>query len=144
MAYPIREIEGRRTRRVGLIALIVAALFLLTSLRWLSSFAIDYQWWQEMGQLQTYFSMLAYAVVPVAIATVIAFIAFWIAHARALKFAGTGLGRHRWYRRLSTLALFLLGLLRRPGYYRHLDRRSLFRRTRRRRSRCRLARSGLR
>ena len=110
MAYPIREIEGRRSRRLGCIALAIVAVVILTSLRWLASFAIDYQWWKEVGQLRTYFSMMAYAVIPAAIATIIGFIAFWVSHARALKFAGTGLGRHRLYRRISTLALLLLGL----------------------------------
>src|SRR5690242_11091343 len=111
MAYPIREIEGgRRGRRIGCAAFVIAAFIVLASLRGLASFAINYQWWKEMGQLHTYFSMMAYAVIPAAIATVIGFIAFWISHARALKFAGTGLGRHRWYRRISTLALLLVGL----------------------------------
>jgi len=89
---------------------VIGVVIILVSLRGLASFAIDYQWWKEMGQLRTYFSMMAYAVIPVAITTIIGFIAFWVAHARALKFAGTGLGQHRWYRRLSTLGLFLLGL----------------------------------
>ena len=35
----------------------------------------------------------------------------WLAHARALKFAGTGLGEHRLYARISALALLLLGYL---------------------------------
>ena len=111
MAYSIREIEGGRSRsRIGCITLVVVVLVILVSLRGISSFAIDYQWWKEMGQLRTYFSMLAYAVVPAAIAAIIAFISFWIAHARALKFAGTGLRHHRMYAVISTIALLLLGI----------------------------------
>ncbi len=112
MAYPIRTIEGpRRRRRAGCITLIIVAVVLLTSLRAIASFIIDYQWWQEMGQLRTYFSMMLYALVPAALATVIAFVAYWITHARALKFAGTGLGRHRWYTLVSTLALLVLAVI---------------------------------
>src|SRR5205814_184852 len=60
---------------------------------------------------RTYFSMMAYAAVPAIIATIIAFLAYWITHARALKFAGEGLGRHRWYRGASALALLLLAII---------------------------------
>src|SRR5258708_3303031 len=56
--------------------------------------------------------MLAYTVFPPAIATIIGFILLWVAHARALKFAGTGLGKHRWYARISTLGIFVVALVR--------------------------------
>src|SRR5260370_8903299 len=64
-----------------------------------------------MGQLHTWFSMLAYGVVPTAAATILGFLVFWIAHARALKHAGTGLRRYPLYAKLSTLAFFLLALI---------------------------------
>src|SRR5260370_12857788 len=55
--------------------------------------------------------MAAFTVIPPAIATIIGFVLLWVAHARALKFASTGLGRHRWYARISTLAIFIVALL---------------------------------
>ena len=64
-----------------------------------------------MGQLPTWFSMLAYSFIPTAAGTLLGFVVFWIAHARALKHAGTGLGEHPLYAKLSTLAIFLLALL---------------------------------
>ncbi|HYL76615.1 MAG TPA: UPF0182 family protein [Bryobacteraceae bacterium] len=112
MAEPIRhrQISGRSKRGGCLTVFIVlAALFL--AIRLFTSFAIDYQWWKEMGQLNTWFSMLAYSIVPTVATTLIGFVAFWIAHARALKHAGTGLGRYPLYAKLSTLAVFLLSLM---------------------------------
>src|SRR6266702_769173 len=53
--------------------------------------------------------MIYYSLAPVAAATLLAFAVLWIAHARALKFAGTSLGQHRLYQRVSTAALLLLG-----------------------------------
>lgn len=111
MARPIAEIRGAQRRRFGCISLVIAFFLILTVFRWFASYAIDYEWWKEMGQLHTWFSMLAYSVVPVAIAAVIGFVAFWIAHARALKLAGTGLGQHPWYARIATLAILLLSIL---------------------------------
>lgn len=63
-----------------------------------------------MGQLPTWFSMLAYSVIPLSAATVVAFAVFWIAHARALKHAGTGMREHPIYAKLSTLGIFLIAL----------------------------------
>ncbi len=64
-----------------------------------------------MGQLDTWFSMLLYGLTPTLLATIIAFLVFWIAHARGLKFAGEGLGRYPLYARISTAALFLVAIV---------------------------------
>jgi len=105
-----REIEGS-SKRSGCLSLVIVAFVVFVAVRVLCSFAIDYEWWKEMGQLQTWFSMLAYTVVPTAVATLVGFVAFWIAHARALKHAGTGLGEHPLYAKLSTLAILVLALI---------------------------------
>jgi uncharacterized membrane protein (UPF0182 family) len=55
--------------------------------------------------------MLYYSMAPLTAATLLAFAALWITHARALKFAGTSLGEHPIYARISALALLLLGYL---------------------------------
>ena len=111
MATPIRQIEGPASRRAGCITIAVLAFIILAALRAFASYAIDFEWWKEMGQLRTWFSMLAYSVVPVVIAAVIGFLVLWISHARALKFAGAGFGMHRWYGRISTLAILLVAIL---------------------------------
>ena len=105
-----RQIEGP-VRRVGCISLVVAAVVIFIAARVISSWTIDYEWWREMGQLRTWFSMLAYGIIPVSAATLIAFLIFWIAHARALKHAGTRLNEHRLYALLSTLAILLIALM---------------------------------
>jgi uncharacterized protein len=107
------RLGGGRTRRslATRITLIVLALLLLLGARSIASFTIDYQWWNEMGQLRTWFSLLTYSVAPVVAATLLAFGVLWLAHARALKFAGTGLGEHPVYARVSAVALLLLGYL---------------------------------
>ncbi len=106
--------RGRRRTRSSLatrITLIVIALLLLLGARSIASYTIDFQWWNEMGQLNTWFSLLTYSVAPLIGATLLAFAALWVAHARALKFAGTGLHEHPIYARVSALLLLLLGYL---------------------------------
>jgi uncharacterized membrane protein (UPF0182 family) len=83
-------------------------LFVLA--RWLCSWAIDYQWWKEMGQLHTWFSILAYSLIPTTGATIIAFAVFWIAHTLALKHAHTRLSDHPLYARIAALAIFFISL----------------------------------
>jgi uncharacterized protein len=62
---------------------------ILLGARSLASFSIEYQWWKELGQIDTWLAMLAYGFAPMLAATLIAFGVLWVAHARALKFAGT-------------------------------------------------------
>ena len=105
--------HGRRTRgspatRIGLLVLLV---LLLIGARSLASYAIEIRWWKEVGQFNTWLSMLTYSLAPVGAATLLAFAVLWMAHARALKFAGTGLGEHRTYARASALVLLLVGYL---------------------------------
>src|SRR5208282_4376600 len=92
-------------------SIVIGVAVLFFAARLFCSWTIDYQWWKEMGQLPTWFSMLAYGFIPTAAGTCPCFAAFWIAHARALKHAGTGLGKHPLYAKLSTLAIFFLALI---------------------------------
>jgi uncharacterized protein len=93
------------------ITLIVAVIVLLFAARTIASYVIDVEWWKELGQFDTWLSMLTYSFAPLAAATVLAFGALWIAHARALKFAGTSLGEHGLYAKLSALGLLILGYI---------------------------------
>jgi uncharacterized protein len=108
--YIERGFKKRRSRATG-VALIVAAIVILLGARSIASFSIEYQWWQELGQLDTWFSMLAYGFAPMVAATFIAFAALFVAHARALKFAGTGLAEHPLYAWISALGLLFAGYL---------------------------------
>ncbi len=91
--------------------ILIVLLLLLASARWIASFAIEYQWWKEMQQVETWLQMLSYNVIPVAGAAVLAFAALWVAHARGMKSAGTGLRQHPVYAQVSTAALFVVALL---------------------------------
>jgi uncharacterized protein len=101
---------GRRLSTPAvLIAAGVALVVLLLGARTFASYAIEVAWWKELGQFHTWLSMLTYSVAPLAAATAVAFFALWIAHARALKFAGTRLAEHPLYARLATLGALALG-----------------------------------
>ncbi len=79
--------------------------------RWLCSFVIEYQWWQELGQLQTWFDLYLYAFAPVAGATLIAAAVLWIAHSRGVRFAETRLRDHRTYTLLTSAVLLFVSFL---------------------------------
>jgi len=93
------------------ITLVVVLLVLLLGARWIASYAVEIAWWKELGQFRTWLSMLYYSLAPVAIATVVAFVILWLAHARALRFAGTSLRENRLYARITALGLLLLAYL---------------------------------
>ncbi|HUI77305.1 MAG TPA: UPF0182 family protein [Bryobacteraceae bacterium] len=105
--------SGRRTRRspATRVTLIVLLLILLLGARSIASYAIEIEWWKELGQLNTWFSMLYYSLFPLVAATLLAFAVLWVAHARAIKFAGTSLREHRLYARLSALGLLILAYI---------------------------------
>ena len=105
------ELPGRRRSVAVRITILVLLLLVLISARSIASYVIEIEWWKELGQLGTFFSMLYYSIAPIAAATLLAFGILWLSHARALKFAGTGLGEHRIYARISTLLLLFVGWL---------------------------------
>ena len=53
-----------------------------------ADYAIEYNWWKEVGQVDTWLGMLWYSVTPAATGAVVAFAALWMAHGRGLHFAG--------------------------------------------------------
>ncbi len=99
-----------RPRR-WIIVLVVSVLAILLGGRWLTGIAIDWQWWGEIGQRDTWLSMLAYGTGPALVAALIVFAVFFVAHARGMKAAGTSLNEHPLYSRLSAVALLLVALL---------------------------------
>lgn len=93
-------------------AWIIAVLVLvLIAGRSIAGLVIEFQWWKEMNQLLTWKSIILYSFVPQAICGLLAFVILWVAHARALKVAETGLSRHRHYGWISTLALLVIGMI---------------------------------
>ena len=96
------------------ITLIVLAIALLFAARTIASYVIEVEWWKELGQFDTWLSMLTYSFAPLAAATLLAFAMLWITHARALKFAGTSLGDHGLYASLRRWACSFSATSSRP------------------------------
>lgn len=112
MGTRVLEFEGGRARgRNWVTPLIVAAVIALVSARGVAGFIIEWAWWKQLGQLDTYVSMLSYGSLPVLGAGALAFVVLWTIHARALKFAGTGLARHRGYGFLSSIVLLAVAMI---------------------------------
>src|SRR3569833_1307064 len=70
---------GERRRSGRLLYLVIVAAVLLLSSRFLAGTLIDYEWWQEMRQLDTWFSLLIYGWGPAAVAALLLFAAFFSA-----------------------------------------------------------------
>jgi uncharacterized protein len=98
-------------RRVGPAFLLILAAVLFIAGRSIAGYVIEYNWWKEMGQVRTWLDLLVYQLAPTAVAALAAFAVLFLAHARALSFAGASLGRSRAYRAVSTGALLLLSVL---------------------------------
>jgi uncharacterized membrane protein (UPF0182 family) len=105
------EIPAATRPRVGPVFFIALLILLLLGARSIATYIIDYNWWREMSQVETWFALLAYSLAPVAIAAAIVFAVLFTAHTRGMKFGGERLGRHKWYARVSTAALLLLSVL---------------------------------
>jgi uncharacterized membrane protein (UPF0182 family) len=109
--YKIERGHGRSGPRIAWITLAVILVVLLFGARIMATYAIEVAWREELGQLHTWLSMLWYSLVPQAVATLLSFVLLWMAHARALKFAGTSLREHKLYARLAALALLVVSYL---------------------------------
>ncbi len=103
--------SARERRRGGLVVLLIALFVLFLAARTICGYIIEYEWWREMGQVSTWIDLMVYQVAPAAAAALLAFAVLFAAHARALKFAGTNLGQHRYYAWASTAAVLLIGIL---------------------------------
>ena len=57
--YRIDRGAPKRGGRGALVTLIVLAIVILLGARSLASFSIEYQWWKELGQIDTWLAMLA-------------------------------------------------------------------------------------
>ena len=75
-----------------------------------ANFIIEYNWWKEVAQVDTWISMLWYSIAPAAIGSLLAFIAFYVAHARGLHFAGIRQRDYPIYSRLVPVGLALIAI----------------------------------
>lgn len=105
-----RVITGGRNRhsRAALVAFAAVIFIGLACAGWFASRLIDYSWWKEMGQVNTWLDLYAWSTMPWATGAIIAWIVLLIAHARAVRFAGGRTSDYPIYSRVASLAL--LGL----------------------------------
>ena len=89
----------------------LAALLLFWGVPALANLIIDYNWWKEIGQVGTWTEMLWYAIAPVTVGTVAAFIALWIAHNRGLHFAGVRPRDYPLYSQFAPVGLALVAFV---------------------------------
>jgi uncharacterized membrane protein (UPF0182 family) len=76
-----------------------------------ADYLIEYNWWKEVGQVNTWLGMLWYSIAPAAAGTLVAFFALWLSHARGLHFAGILSRDHRLYSRLVPVGLALIAIV---------------------------------
>ncbi|MFN0106946.1 MAG: UPF0182 family protein [Bryobacteraceae bacterium] len=116
MPGPVIEIEPDgpdggaplRRGRFGCGSLIAGLFLLLVVAKSLASSILDYQWWNEVGQLDTWWKQIYVHTAPILYVTVFGYIVLWIVHARALKAGGARLSQYPWYGRASSIALLPL------------------------------------
>jgi len=101
----------RRSPIRNLILLAVLLALILGSTSTIANFIIEYNWWREVGQVETWISMLWYSIAPAAAGALAAFIALWVAHARGLHFAGVRRQDFRLYSRLVPVGLAIVAIL---------------------------------
>jgi hypothetical protein len=102
-----RMISGHRASgcQIALFTLAGIVLLLIVGAGWGSSRLIEYSWWKEMGQVNTWLDLYAWSAMPVSIATVIAWIVLLIAHSRGVRFAGGRTSDYPIYSRVAMLGL---------------------------------------
>src|SRR6202000_369634 len=102
-----RVITGRRRSglRFGLIALVVLFFVVLIGASWGASVLIDYSWWKELGQVNTWIDLYAYSTLPIAAATLLTWFVLLTAHSRGVKFAGGRVSDYPIYSRIAAVAL---------------------------------------
>ncbi len=93
------------------LVLAAAALALISGSRSMAGFIIDYNWWREVGQVETWLSMLFYRLAPGAAGALLVFVALWVAHGRGLEFSGVRSRRPRLYSRLAPLVLAVVAVI---------------------------------
>lgn len=98
-------------RRGGLGFIIIIIFALLLGGRSIASFFIELQWWRELGQADTWISMLSYSIIPVVVAIPVIFAILWISHLRGVKHGGGNLRFYPAYRRISTAILLGASIL---------------------------------
>ncbi|MDX1984414.1 MAG: UPF0182 family protein [Bryobacteraceae bacterium] len=102
---------AREDRTPLIVLFFLLAFLLLGGIRTFAGWVLEFEWWKELGQRETLMSILLYTYAPALVVGLLGFILFWIAHARGMKAAGTGMGQFPIYAKAATLAMLLLAYL---------------------------------
>ena len=97
--------------QIRIIIIAAAALVILASSRTISELVIQYQWWQEMGQLPTWYSMLMYQVLPASLASIVAWLALLWAHRKGVQFAASPAAHSKIYSWVVLVALLVVAVV---------------------------------
>ncbi len=107
-----RALPSGSRRRSGPLVIAIVLFLLLLGSRFLASTLLDYEWWKEVRQLDTWFSQLLYGTVPVVAIGLVFFVCFTFAWRlgarRASPLHGLSSG---WMTRLILIALLLGSLI---------------------------------
>ncbi len=95
-------------RQLRILMLAIALFLLLGSARGIADFAIEFLWWDEVGQIPTWLSILLYKIVPMLLATLLAWTGLLWAHRRGASFAGADTASHSLYRKLVPIILLVV------------------------------------
>ncbi len=94
---------------------VVAVLIILFCSRYIASTLIDYSWWSELHQVDTWISLLIYGTGPVLLTVVIFFFAFWIAFKLGIRHQADtpvfGLLRRPLVSRIALIAFAVLAII---------------------------------
>ncbi len=93
------------------IVLVALALILLAGSRTFADLVIEYQWWNEMEQVTTWYSMLLYQILPAVIGSIIAWLTLLWAHGRGVRFAAAPQAEATLYRRLVMIGLLVVAIV---------------------------------
>lgn len=97
--------HSARRGRLGCGSIILGLFVFLVAAKSVASAIVDYQWWSEVGQLETWWKQVYVHTAPIFYATAFGYAVLWIVHARAMKAGGASLSRFPWYARISSLVL---------------------------------------
>ena len=98
-------------RQLRLLIAALVLVLLLGSARGIADFAVEYLWWSEVDQLDTWFSILAYKIVPTVLASLLAWAALLWAHRRGTAFAGADISRYPAYRMIVPAVALVLAVV---------------------------------
>jgi hypothetical protein len=106
---------GERSRRGRWIFPLVVLFILLVSSRYLAATLIDYEWWSELGQIDTWFNLLLYGTAPVVLITILFFVVFAVAFRLGTRHLGDepvfGVVKRSLITRIGYVLMFFVALI---------------------------------